>query len=190
MDITDEFTPNPRTPLDFACDNLLYALVRTDADPRPSDFGAYAGEDPRGYLEGMLHEICHVVVLRRGVRAALRRPLAPSQTVGEAVPSFPEYDRQHFLDEVAGQRAERRKQIANQHEIDTIATEVIASRTLGMPFDPIDIAVYAVDGQNVVECGDYHDVAKLVVQAMKRPEVRRWGRDLGKHLSQQAAAPP
>lgn len=171
----DDDEPQPVTPLDHACHRLLKAMVRTTYyDPSPSEFAAYPQEDPRGYLEGVLHEISHVVVFRHGVRAALRQPF--KYRIGAVVPSFPEHNGKRS-------KADRRKtDVANAHEIDTIAVEVIASLVVGMPIDPLVVAEYAVGGGNVQDLGDYYDVTRLIMRAMTRPEVRRWGRDLGKHL--------
>lgn len=171
----DDDEPQPVTPLDHACHRLLKAMVRTAYyDPSPSEFAAYPQEDPRGYLEGVLHEISHVVVFRHGVRAALRQPF--KYRIGAVVPSFPEHN---------GKRSKadlRKTDIANAHEIDTIAVEVIASRVVGMPIEALVVAEYAVGGGNVQDLGSDENVAALVERAMKRPEIRRWGRDLGKHL--------
>lgn len=167
--------PIPLTTLDHACARLLREIVRTPSDPCPTEFGVYMQEDPRGYLEGVLHEISHVVVFRRGVKAALRSPFR--DRVGAYVPSFPEHNGRWSAADM------RKANEANAHEIDTIAVEVLASRVAGMPIDAPNVAVYAVDGGNLQDLGNHEHVVKLIERAMKRSEVRRWARDLGRYLA-------
>jgi len=172
----DWITPRPRTALDRRVESLFRAVVRPEVRPEGEslEYGVYGSDDPRGYIEPVLHEIAHVVVLRRGVRAALRRPL--TTVVGQAVPVFPEHTKAD-ADEPAEWQATTNA--ANQHEIDTIAVEIVAAKRIGMTIEPSDIAEFAIGGANLRDLGNVDTVAALICAAMKRPEIRRWAKGLG-----------
>jgi hypothetical protein len=174
--ILDEGLCGPITSLGERCATLLRLLDQDEA----LEAGAYGSDDERGYVEAALHEIAHVVVLRRGIRAALRRPPV-NQSVGEIVPQFPGW--RTLADEPLVRRVTG---IANEHEIETIAVEVIAAARAGTPLMAHDIAVFAVDGENVRDLGNADAVTKLIHAAMKEPRVRRWGRGLGDYLTRGA----
>lgn len=170
--------PAPRTALDRRIIALFNRVAPYD-DVADIEYGAYGEDDPRGYAEMLVHEIAHCVVLRRGVKTAVRRPI--DDFVGGAVPNFPEV-RLHRSDPIlVDAEHERAVQEANEHEIATIAVEVIASETFGLPFDPMDIAVFAVDGENVRGM-TYAECCERIERAMELRTIKRWGRDLGRFL--------
>ena len=169
----------PRSVLDHRCDDLLRRIAPVDVDLLDHDYGAYADKD-RGYFESLLHEIAHVVVVRRGVRAALRRPL--EDMLGDVVPKFPEVRTRRSDPILTGAEHSAALARANDHEITTIAVSVIAAEHAGQPLDPRTIADSAVDGANVRDLGNAEAVTALICAAMKRPAVQRWGRELGRFL--------
>lgn len=175
MSLWSDLRFEPRSALDHRCADLMRLIAPVDHNLVDLDYGAYSDVE-RGYFESALHEISHVVVLRGGIRAAIRRPL--SDLLSEATPKFPEDTLALSADARDAAWAK-----ANSAEITAIAVSVVASKYAGMPLDSLTIAEAATDGNNVRDLGSAREVVPMIEAAMKLPKVRRWGRDLGKLLS-------